>query len=188
MDSLISQAMLYANTFLKSIQEHTGNLQIPDLSLISIGLLFLLLVFFLIGVTFGRSKILVALLSLYIAKIIEVSFPYFDWINKELGKNTDLAWLHLFIFIAGFAITFFLLQRSMGGRFSLSETSIVSISLLSLLEIGLLASIILDYLPAEIYKTFPQSLTQYFTTKTAQFWWSAAPILALLFMRKHHND
>lgn len=188
MGNIQRQASTYLAAFLKSIQQYTGNLNLPDFNLVTIIILFVLLMVFLFGVTFGRSRLLIGLLSLYVARVLESVFPYFDWIKGQL-KNTDVSIIHAGLFIVIFMVTFILLERSvLRARLGLSEASVVFVGILSILELGFLVSIASIYLPTEVYRILPAQVLEYFNTKTAQFWWSAAPILSLLFMRKHKKD
>lgn len=184
----MGQVQLYLAEFLKTIQGYVGDFNLPNLNLVTIIILFVLLMVFLFGVTFGRSRLLIGLLSLYVARVLESVFPYFDWLKGQL-KNTDASFIHAGLFVVIFMITFVLLERSvLRARLGLSEASVAFVGFLSLLELGFLISIATIYLPTEVYRILPPQVLEYFNTKTAQFWWSAAPILSLLFMRKHHND
>ena len=184
----MEQVQLYLAGFFKTIQQYVGDINLPDFNLVTIVILFVLLMVFLFGVTFGRSRLLIGLLSLYVARVLESVFPYFDWLKGQL-KSTDASFIHAGLFIVIFMITFVLLERSvLRARLGLSEASVAYVGILSLLELGFLVSIASIYLPTEVYRILPPQLLEYFNTKSAQFWWSAAPILSLLFMRKHYKD
>ena len=184
MQNMENQFLLYLNGFLKSVQSYAHHWNLPDLNTVTILAIFIFLVVFLLGVTFVKSRLLVGLVSLYIARLLESNFLYFDKLRANFPSFAD-KWLHLGLFVVFSMIIFILLQRStLGNHLSLSHSSTLFTALFSVLTIGFLVSVILPYLPTGAYSNIRPELLQYFVTSTARFWWSAAPLLALIFLKK----
>ena len=109
MQNIISQIKPSLDAGLAFIQRYfpIGKLQMPDFSIMSLVVAFSVLVIFLIGLTFGRSRVLIALISIYIARVIEMNFIYFDRVVAAF-KNTDVGLLRVGLFTIFFMIAFFL--------------------------------------------------------------------------------
>lgn len=166
------------------LQKYAGTLGLPSFDWTVMAVLFLAVAVFVIGFAFGKSRMLIGLLSLYVADVLTSRFVYFEKLH-ETFKNVDESWLKLGLFLMIFIIAFLLLQRSiLRYRLSLSETSIFSVLLLCVLTVGFALSSVLADLPKSVYSKIPAGIIRYISTKEAHFWWAVAPIAALLFMKK----
>jgi hypothetical protein len=144
---------------------------------------FFLFVVFLIGLNLGRSRVLLTLLSLYIAAFLEPQFIYFDKLQAVTKFKPDF-WLHIGLFLIIYLASIAILNRSLLKQpLTLKETSFFSIALIAILEVGFLASLLIRYLPPEVSGNLPAAIIRLFGTKNARFWWAALPILALLFLK-----
>ncbi len=144
-----------------------------------------LLVFLLLyGISLGRTRALISLLGIYIAYVFNETFIYFSQLYSWIPiKNVNI--VRTGIFIIMYAIIFFVLNRSLAKtRLTLREASLVSVFLISILQLGLLLSITANLLKGDIATHLPVIFLTYFGTKAALFYWSVAPLAALLFMRK----
>jgi len=164
---------------------------LPKLHYSWLVLLFFAFVIFMIAITFGRSRMFLALISLYAAAFLENHFIYFNQL-RGLLKNWPEFWVHIGLFLFLYVIIFGILNRSvLKHRLTLKESAVFTAGLAALLEIGFLASIIFSYLPASVITTLPPQIIKYFDTKTAQFWWAVVPLIVLIFMKKKkelHSD
>lgn len=143
--------------------------------------LFIIFAVFLIGFTLGRTKMFLALLSIYGAAYIEANIPSV-WLSKFL-ENTPEYWVHAGLFLITYLIIFMALSRSLiKGRLSTKEMSFTWIAVLAVLEIGLLISIFSSYFTPESH-ILPAGLTLYFGTKTARFIWAALPVAVTIFLK-----
>jgi len=148
---------------------------------------FIIFIIFISGFSYGRSKLFISLISLYIASIIEPLFVYFDNIAPLLS-SVEPYLVHIILFFFIYFIVFVLLNRSsLKARFSLKEFTMGPIFLLAILKFGFLASVVLAYIPADAIPDIA-SLSQYFTTDTMKFWWAVLPILGTLFLKKSNVD
>lgn len=171
----------FLSTITQSANTYTSNFGFSTAMIVAI---FVVIAVFLIGITFGRSRVLIGLLSLYVGTVVADGFPYVAKLNALL-PSAGSGWTRVIILIAFSAITFWLLQRSaVGDRLVLSETSLFSIGLLTVISIGFLVSLIINDIPQTILVSVPKNILPYFASATAQFYWSIAPIVALVFIRR----
>src|SRR3989344_3856179 len=134
------------------------------LSRLSFGpeVLFFLLgvIFFLIwGLSLGRTRALVSLLSIYIAFVLKSTFPYFEYVSRSLNLKYDIKFIEIGLFFAAYIIVFAILNRSLVKvRLSMKETSLLLVGLISVLQLGLLISIIANNLPQDVIDRIPAYL------------------------------
>ena len=145
---------------------------------------FVVFVIFLSGFSYGKSRLFISLLVLYIAAIVEPLFPYFDKVARLIKIENDYI-VHIIIFFVIYFIVFTLLNRSsLKSRFTLKEFAIGPIIFMAILKLGFLFSIIGSYLPAEIINNKLPLMGKYFTGNIARFWWAVIPILGTLFLKQ----
>lgn len=150
----------------------------------------LVLIFMLIyGLSLGRTKALISLLSIYVALAFDAGFPYLGKLHELLPVSRELYTTRLAIFLLVYLTVFAILNNSFAkGRLNLKESSIISVAVISLAQIGLLIAVITNIIPDEIIKKMPQYLSAYFGTKQALFYWIILPIVLLIFLRKNKKD
>lgn len=183
-NQIISRALIYLMDFSKSAQKLTGNIGLPSLNYGWLIALFFIFAILLIAITLGKSRMLLALLSLYIAAFLEAHFAYFEKLRQVIKTLPDY-WLHFGLFLLIYFIAFGILNHSaLKHRLTLAESSIFAIILIALVEIGFLASILISYLPPEALKQVPASTIPFFATKNAQFWWALVSLATLLLSKK----
>lgn len=184
MGDVLIKIIDYAKIPFEWLQKYTGTLGLPSLDWTVMAILFFAVAVFVIGFAFGKSRMLIGLLSLYVADVLVSRFIYFEKL-RETFKNIDESWLKLGLFAVIFIIAFLLLQRSiLRYRLSLSETSVFSVLLLCVLTVGFALSSVLADLPKSVHSKIPAGALNYIGTKEARFWWAVAPIVVLLFMKK----
>ena len=181
------QAGAVVGQFFEGASKYLKGINTQDINWVVIIFLFALLVLFLIGVAAGKSRMLVALISIYIARFIEMNFIYFDDLNN-LFSSIPKYILHVGLFAVFFMAVFLLFQRTaLRGRLSLADVSIFSSGILSFFMLGFLLSIIIGYLPSNLLTEVPSTILNYFDDKVTQFWWATAPIVSLILLRKKHR-
>ncbi len=158
--------------------------------------LFFVVVVFLVAFSLGKTRILLAVLSVYIAGFLEFIFPFNSKIQPFFVKSDWLGlapafWLNLSVFLIIFLISLAILNRSiLKPKMSLQESSPFTILFLSILVSGFLTSLIFSYLLASLpaksnfLATLSPWLLKYFATKNAQFVWAVLPLLAMMFLRR----
>lgn len=183
MNALVSQALIYLADFGKFTQKLLGDFGSAKSDYNWIVVLFFVFVIFLIGFSLGRTKMLLALVSIYAAAFIEPRFPYFETVGGFF-KNTPGSWLRVGVFLVIYIVFFAALNRSiLKHRLSLKESAFLPVAGLSILLAGLLLSILISYFPTPGELGISSAINRYFATENAQFFWAIAPIAAVFFLK-----
>ena len=183
-NQIFSQILIYLTDFSSFLKKFTGDIGSTGVHYDWLVIFFFAFVILLVALSMGRSRMLLALLSLYTALFLENNFLYFDKL-KELFKNLPDHWLHIGLFLSFYIIIFSIINYSqLKYRLTLTESSIFAVVLLAIVEAGFLATILVSYFPPEWLNKIPPKLVPYFATKNALFWWATLPILALVFSKK----
>ncbi len=188
MNALISEVLGYLVDFAQYTQKLFGNAGLPKLNYGWLIALFFIFVIFLVGLSLGKSRILLSLICLYIASFLESHFIYFDKLRGVI-KNQPESWLHIGLFLIFFIISLAILNRSaLKHSLTLRETSFFPIALITVVGIGFLTSLIVSYSPPEISGSWPAMIVKFFGTKNAQFWWALTPLVLLLFIKRKKEN
>lgn len=151
------------------------------------GLLALVIVL-LFALSLGRTRVLISLLSVYVAFTLQAIFPFFSKLQGMIGfAAKDLPTLRVIVFLLVYLVVFVLLNRSVfKNRFSIGESAFISVFLMALIQLGLLISIILNLAPKfyGIDQQLPKFLSAYLAGQRALFSWSVLPLIVLLFSRR----
>ena len=153
----------------------------PTTLFVGLGLVFLILY----GLSLGKTKALISLLGIYVALAFDAAFPYLAQLHDLVGLTEEIYTTRIVVFMLIYLLTFAILNNSFAkARFTMKESSIVSVGIISLAQIGLLVAVITNIIPDEIIEKMPDYLSAYFSTKEALFFWIVVPIIILLFLRK----
>jgi len=151
--------------------------------------LFIILFFigasFLYGLSLGRDRIIVILVSIYMALAVVNSTPYLKNFETAISINQAFAF-RLTTFLGLFVLLFFLLSRSALLRVfgEGSRGSWWQVIIFSIFHVGLLISIVLSFVPAEISQHLAPITRQLFTSEIGKFCWIVLPILSMILIRK----
>lgn len=148
--------------------------------------LFFVVAAFLYGLSLGRDRIIVILVSLYMGLAIVNTAPYLNNFSAEISFNNSSIF-KVSIFLGLFIILFFLLSRS-----ALLNTIAASDSpgrwwqsiVFSFFHVGLMISIVLTYLPKEFLGNISEGMRNLFISDPAKFFWLVAPIAVMVLIRK----
>lgn len=148
--------------------------------------LFLMLavvVLVLYGLSVGRTRALVSLLSIYVAYMLAVLFPFLPWLAEKLPESSrSMGAVGLFIIL--YALTFVILSQSMlKGRLTLGEISLWQVLIISLVQVGLLASICVSLISAERGQQLLGPMYRWFGGQYPLWAWAVASLLIMPFMR-----
>lgn len=137
---------------------------------------------FVYGVSLGRDRIIVILVSIYISLSVVNTIP-------EAIFNIGINKVHAFqitAFVLVFMALFFLLSRS-GLMRTFGEAAAQGpfwqVILFSILHVGLLTSIGMSFLPEVALHKFAPITQTIFTQDWMQFFWVAAPVVAMLLIK-----
>lgn len=150
--------------------------------------LFFFIIAFLYGFSLGRDRILVILVSIYIALAVVPAFPYLERLYLDLSvQGFAFRVTSFYIF---FIVLFFLLSRSaLLNLLSAQATGIgdklVEVIIFSVLHVGLLVSITLSFLPEAALSRLAPGTREVFTSEMGKFLWLTAPIAAMIIFSRH---
>ncbi|MBI2057896.1 MAG: hypothetical protein HYT63_02845 [Candidatus Yanofskybacteria bacterium] len=168
MSEFFTKALLGVNDFSKNL---TANFSLEKFDTNILVALFLLVIIFLVAFSLGKTKILLAILSTYVALFLLVIFPFIFQIEKFFGNWFGLSavfWTRLSVFILFFAVSLAILNKSiLKPRMSMQESFMAFLDSASQSKLGL-SSLVLTY----------------FGTPKALFIWAVLPLLALIFLRR----
>jgi len=183
MQQLLSKFLVSSADFSKNLSgllNFTGNG-------FSLFFLFFLLVIFLAALSFGKTRILLALLATYVAAFLESIFWYRLEMEKLMRSFLKLPpgfWVHLIVFVVFFILVFLILNRSvLKPKMSLHESPPVMILFLSVLLGVFWLSIVGGYLPAD-FSLVSKSIQKYLVLPSIKFTMAALPMVVLLFFKR----
>lgn len=148
-------------------------------------ILFFIVAALLYGMSLGRDRIIVILVSIYMALAVVNTAPYINDINAEVGVNQFFV-VRITAFVAIFIALFFLLSRS-----ALLATVASSddrgkwwqVIVFSILHVGLLISITLSFLPPSAADHLAPLTRTIFVSEVGRFIWIIAPILLMILLK-----
>lgn len=144
-------------------------------------LLFFLIGALLYGMSLGRDRVIVILVSVYMALAVVSNTPILSQINLSFHVNENYV-LKITYFVGTFVVLFFLLSRSallktIGG--SNAPGSWWQTILFSILQVGLLISITLSFLPKELTQGLSEVTKQIFLSDNGKSAWMVIPIVLM---------
>lgn len=145
---------------------------------IFIVILFVLTVF-LYGISLGRDRIIVIMMSIYMALAVVSNAPFINHIEGGFALKAAA-------FIGIFLALFFLVSRTSLNKIfgNLAAGKLWQVVLFSILHMGLLVSIVVSFLPAASTSGLYPLTRQIFASDMGRFAWVVAPIIAMVFFTK----
>jgi hypothetical protein len=146
--------------------------------------LFFLVTVFLYGMTMGRDRVIVILVSIYMALAVISNAPYLNNLRANINISDYFA-LKVTTFLGIFVLLFFLLSRSallktFGG---MASGSWWQVFLFSVFHVGLLVSITLSFIPPEAVGHLAPITQALFASDGGRFFWIVAPIVAMVMLK-----
>lgn len=152
-------------------------------------ILFVVVAAFLYGLSLGRERIIVILVSVYMSLAVATNAPFLRDAGFQESVNNKIQGLFVFqisMFIFVSIVLFFLLSRSaLLKNISLDEDTgrWWHVFLFSFLHVGLIISIILSFLPPDAANVLSPLMRNIFTSDIGRFVWIVGPILAMIVIR-----
>jgi hypothetical protein len=142
--------------------------------------LFFLVTVFLYGLSLGRDRVIVILVSIYMALAVVSNAPIIGRLESGPSFGQWFAF-KVTTFLGLFVLMFFLMSRSALQRTfgNLASGKWWQVMLFSTFHVGLLVSITLSFLPPEAVSGLAPVTRQLFATDMARFAWIVAPIAAM---------
>jgi hypothetical protein len=146
-------------------------------------IIFFVLASFLYGVSLGRDRIVVILVSIYMSLAVINYAPFVGAYEAEIAF-ADLFVFRISAFLGAFVLLFFLLSHSaLLKTISASDVagSWFQVLLFSILHVGLLISVTLSFLPPNALTELSSFTKMVFVDEYARFAWIVLPIFAMIF-------
>ena len=133
------------------------------------------------GLSLGRDRVIVIMVSVYMALAVVSNTPILSSLNLSLHVNENYV-LKITFFLGIFVVLFFLLSRSallrtIGG--SNAPGSWWQTIVFSILQVGLLISITLNFLPKEITQGLSDQTKNIFMSDNGRSAWMILPIVLM---------
>ena len=149
-------------------------------------ILFFVVATFLYGLTLGRAKVVVQIVSSYMTVAILASAPFLAKFEAQSPLNHTLYYLGAFF--AVFAVLCILLSKSaFHQHLSEGRGGWLDVLILSVVQIGFLSSIVLSSMSGFILSHLSPITKTVFAEEPAQFIWTILPIAALVVIRGKPN-
>jgi len=136
------------------------------------------------GLSLGRDRIVVILVSIYMALAVVNYAPFLGTFSGSIGFEQVFV-VRISAFLTAFLVLFFVMSRSALLR-TIAKTddngSWFQVIIFSFLHVGLLISLVLSFLPIDISANLAPLTREFFVTDMARFGWILAPILAMVFL------
>jgi peptidoglycan/LPS O-acetylase OafA/YrhL len=143
-------------------------------------IMFFIIAAFLYGLSLGRDRIIVIMVSIYMALAIVSAAPFLGP-TTTIALNTPVV-IKISVFLGLFVLLFFFLSRSALLRTIASSDDKgkwYQVLLYSILHVGLLVSVTLNYLPSGAVEKLAPLTRAVFASQNARFAWILAPIIAM---------
>ena len=145
-------------------------------------ILFFVVATFLYGITLGRARVVVQIVSSYMTMALLAAAPFLSQVQNKTPLSHAV--FYLISFLVVFSLLCALLSKSAFHRhLAEGKGSWGDVLVLSVVQIGLLTSIALSSLSAQTIGMFSPITRTIFTGQPASFVWVVLPILALVVIR-----
>lgn len=147
-------------------------------------ILFFILAALIYGISLGRDRIIIIMVSIYMALAVVSFAPFITEFTATINIDENFAF-RITTFFGVFIVLFFFLSqnallRTLGQN--AAQGAWYQVIIFSILQAGLLISVTLSFLPEESIGTFADITKDLFVNDTAKSIWIVAPILAMAFM------
>lgn len=144
-------------------------------------ILFFVVASLLYGLSLGRDRLLVILVSIYISLAVVKYVPFITNFNASISINDAFA-LRVSVFLGLFILLFFLLSQSallhtLGA--ASTHGPLWQVLMFSFLHVGLLISVTLSFFPADTSALLSPATYGLFVSDTAKACWVILPVFAM---------
>lgn len=153
-------------------------------------ILFFVVASLLYGLSLGRDRLLVILVSIYMALAVVKYVPFIAEFDASININDAFA-LRVSVFLGLFIVLFFLLSQSALMR-TLGVNSergpLWQVVLFSVLHVGLLISVTLSFFPAETSGVLSSLTRLLFVGDLSKALWILLPVLAMTLVGRSRSE
>lgn len=153
--------------------------------------LFFIVATFIYGFTLGRSRIMVLLISTYMAIALVRSAPFLLGTQEVTVGSSPFFIVQITAFIATMLLIFFFLSNSALRRAAALEDiqgKAWQVIAFSVLHAGLLVATVLSFVPPDRRAALLDVTQSLFATDTALFVWTALPIVVMMFVNDPEEE
>lgn len=154
--------------------------------------LFFIIATFVYGFTLGRGRIMVLLVSTYMALALVYTAPFLDQGAQNLTVGSSPFFIvQITLFVAAMLLIFFFLSNSALRRaFAAADIQgkAWQIIVFSVLHAGLLVASVLSFIPVERRDALLEATRSLFVSDTALFLWTLLPIVFMMFVKDEEED
>ena len=152
--------------------------------------LFFVIASLLYGISLGRDRIIVILVSIYMSLAIVNYIPFIAEFTAKISVNDAFA-LRVSVFLGIFILLFFFLSHSALLR-TLGHATVQGplwqVMIFSFLHVGLLISVTLSFFPANLSHVLSPVTQGFFTGNVARAAWVSLPVLAMVVLGRKVDD
>ncbi|MCR4314700.1 MAG: hypothetical protein NUV84_05685 [Candidatus Uhrbacteria bacterium] len=146
-------------------------------------ILFFVVASLIYGVSLGRDRIIVILVSIYIALAIVNYIPFLTGVSTAEVSVNDTFALRVSIFLGIFILLFFFLSHSalmkVFGHGASAQGKFWQVMIYSFLHVGLLISVTLSFFPADLANVLSPLSQTLFMSDIARAVWVTLPVVAM---------
>lgn len=153
-------------------------------------ILFFIVASLIYGVSLGRDRIIVILVSIYISLAITNYIPSLENFTANISVNDAFA-VRVSLFLGVFILLFFFLShsallKSMGR--GPGQGKLWQVIPFSFLHVGLLISVTMSFFPADLADVLSPLTQNLFVSDIAKAFWVLTPVVAMAILGKDHDD
>jgi len=145
-------------------------------------MLFVLFVF-LYGMSIGKTRAMLSLLSIYVAFALTNIFPFTSEVTDAVPANFKPYLFKASLFSVLYILVFLVLHHSSLKRVSMGEMSMGKVFVISAIQIGFIGAVIASFLPTASAQNFLGPAYQILGSSLALFAWSAVSLGILPLMK-----
>lgn len=152
--------------------------------------LFFIIASLIYGISLGRDRIIVILVSIYMALAIVNYIPFINAFTANISVNDAFA-LRVSVFLGVFILLFFFLSHSALLRtlgHAAAQGPLWQVMIFSFLHVGLLISVTLSFFPHNLSSVLLPTTQLFFTSDIAKALWVSFPLLAMMILGRGYDD
>jgi hypothetical protein len=154
-----------------------------------------ILIFFVVasliyGVSLGRDRIIVILVSIYMSLAIVNYIPFISEFNAKISVNDAFA-LRVTVFLGIFILLFFFLSHSALMKtlgHGATQGRLWQVMIFSFLHVGLLISVTLSFFPTDLADILTPFTRALFLSDMARAAWVLLPVIAMSLLGSGKED
>ena len=152
--------------------------------------LFFIVASLIYGVSLGRDRIIVILVSIYMSLAIVNYIPFVSSFSANISVNDAFA-LRVSVFLGVFIMLFFFLSHSALMRtlaHGAGQGKLWQVLIFSFLHVGLLISVTLSFFPSDLANVLSPMTQALFISELAMAFWVITPVIVMAIFGKGFDD